>query len=375
MYITHADELAAFCERATASKVLAIDTEFLREKTYHPKLCLIQAATPDESAIIDPILIDDLSPLAELFANQGITKVFHACTQDLEVIQDAMGVIPVPIFDTQVAAAFLGMRVQIGYGPLVEETCGVRLPKAEALSDWSARPLEPEQLAYAEDDVRYLPQIYELMMRRLVASDHLGWVLPEMEALGQKSLHERDPRTAYLHLRRVSALTRKQLAVAREACAWRERTAAARDLPRRWVLSDEVLVECCRKIPRDVAGFKRIRGAEQLSAKDARDLLAALRRGAAATTGDLPRFKRRERPSAETEGVIDLMYALVRIVSQQSGVAAQLLATRDDLMDYLQHRDSPLAHGWRHELLGERLDALLQGRCGLTVKDGRVEVL
>ena len=163
MYITSKEDLDAFCSRVAHARVIAVDTEFLREKTYHPKLCLVQVATADEAAAIDPLAIDDLSPLVRLFEDPNITKVFHACTQDLEVLQDALGCVPAPVFDTQLAAAFLGLRQQIGYGALVESYCGVRLPKAESLTDWSRRPLDEDQLRYAEDDVIYLPEIIQFL--------------------------------------------------------------------------------------------------------------------------------------------------------------------------------------------------------------------
>ena len=376
MYISDFNELAAFCERASASRILAVDTEFLREKTYYPKLCLIQIATHDESVAVDPLLIDDLTPLTSLLVDERITKVFHACTQDLEVILCALGVVPSPVFDTQLAAAFLGMRQQVGYGALVERYTGVHLPKADSLTDWSRRPLDEDQLAYAEDDVRFLPGIYDAMMTQLVAKDRLGWLAPEKEELTDRSHIERTPEQAYLHLKRASSLTRRQLAVARELCAWRERRAAERDVPRKWVVSDEILVELSKRSPKTVERLRRIRGTDQLSPRDADALVRAVRKGLAMGTDNLPTPKRRERSSAEAEGAIDLMYALLRIIADHSGVAPQLIATRDDLLDLAQgHADCRLRSGWRYEVAGKPLERLLSGEIGLTVKEGRVEVL
>ena len=376
MYISEYQDLKAFCERAASSKILAVDTEFLREKTYYPKLCLIQIATYEESACVDPLAIDDLSPLRDLLVDKRITKVFHACTQDLEVILHAMGVVAAPVFDTQLAAAFLGLRQQVGYGMLVEHYTGVRLPKADSLTDWSRRPLDAEQLAYAEDDVRYLPGIYDAMMTQLVAKNRLGWLTPEMEELSDRSHFERLPEQAYLHLKRSSSLTRRQLAVAREVCAWRERRAAERDIPRKWLVSDEILVEVCKRCPKTMDRLRRIRGTEQISDREADGLLRAVRKGLAIGPADLPAQKRRERSSAEAEGAIDLMYALLRIISERSGIAPQLIATREDLVDLAAGREGcRLQSGWRYELAGSRLMRLLSGEMGLTVKDGRVEIL
>ena len=376
MYISDFDELTSFCERAATSRVLAVDTEFLREKTYYPKLCLIQVATHDESASIDPLAIDDLSPLSALLEDDRITKVFHACTQDLEAILYALGVVVAPVFDTQLAAAFLGMRQQIGYGALVERYTGVHLPKADSLTDWSKRPLDREQLTYAEDDVRFLPGIYDAMMTQLVAKNRLGWLMPEMEELTARSHFERLPEEAYLHLKRSASLTRRQLAVAREVCAWRERRAAERNVPRKWVVSDEILVETSKRCPKSVDRLRRIRGTEQLSDRDAEALVRAVLKGLTVAPATLPAPKRRERSSAEAEGAIDLMYALLRIVADRAGIAPQLIATREDLLDLAVGReDCRLKSGWRHELAGAQLERLLAGEVGLTVKEGRVEIL
>ena len=213
MYISTTPELEAFCERVASARVLAVDTEFLREKTYHPKLCLVQVASADECAAIDPLLVDDLSSLVRLLTDETVTKVFHASSQDLEVLYDGLGCITTPVFDTQLAASFLGLRQQMSYGALVEAYTGVHLAKAEALTDWSRRPLDPEQLSYAEDDVRYLPGIYEQMITRLIERDRLSWVMPEMDALTDRSRLVRDPAEAYLKLKRSSTLTRRQLAI------------------------------------------------------------------------------------------------------------------------------------------------------------------
>lgn len=376
MYISNHEELVGFCDRARSERILAVDTEFLREKTFFPKLCLIQLATPVESAAIDPLAIDDLSCVAELLEDTSITKVLHACSQDLDAIDHALSCRVTPLFDTQLAAAFLGHRMQMGYGALVEAYTGVHLPKAASLTDWSRRPLDPEQLEYAEDDVRYLPGIYERMVNDLVARDRLGWVQPEMLAIANPPALDRDPMHAYARLKRMSSLTRRQLGIAREVCAWRERRAAERDIPRKWVLSDEVIVEVCKLAPGDERRLRRVRGTEQLSGTDASAIVEAVARGRACPDDELPKAERHTRPSAELECVVDLMYALVRRVSETSGVAVQLIATRDDLYAFATNRSmSRVSSGWRRELVGTQLDRLLAGDLGLTVKDGHIEVL
>lgn len=376
MYICTPEALADFVNRAGAHDVIAVDTEFLRERTYRPVLCLIQVATAEESAAIDPLSIEDLGPLKSLLEDNTKTKVFHACSQDLEVIYDAMACVPKPVFDTQLAAAFLGQRMQIGYGALVQAYEGVHLPKADGLTDWSKRPLDEGQLAYAEDDVRYLPRIYDRMIRELVRKDRLSWLEPEMASVSDPSRYVRDPREAYTHLKRSSTLTRRQLAVAREVCAWREGAAAKRNLPRRWILSDEVVVEICRCMPHTAARLKRTRGTEQLSAKDVEALLQAVRRGEKCRPEECPNVQRRAKRSAETDGVVDLMNAMLRLQADRCGIASQLIATREDLYDLEAGReDSPLRSGWRYEIAGKSLEGLLDGEVGLTIKKGRIEVL
>lgn len=376
MYISSARDLKAFCARSRGASTLAVDTEFIREKTYHPRLCLIQVATPQESAAIDPILIDDLSPLTTLLANPEVTKIFHACDQDLEVIYDALGLAVSPVFDTQVAAAFAGHRYQIGYGALVEDVLGVHLAKAESLSDWSRRPLDKSQLRYAEEDVIYLPGLHDALVEDLGRTGRLSWLAPEMEQVSNPARFIRTPETAYLHLKRSASLTRRQLALARELCAWREMTASKRDIPRKWVCSDELVVEACRRAPTSPRAFRRIRGTERLSDKDVEQMIEAIERGRSLPAQKCPQSMRHERPPAEVEGVVDLMFALLRIISEKSGIAMQLIAGRDELASLaLGRKDIPLMRSWRYELAGRKLEELLRGDVGLTVREGRVELL
>ena len=376
MFIDTPDELHRFCERARGERVIAVDTEFLREKTFYPKLCLVQVATADEVVAIDPLAIADLAPLAALLTDDRIVKVFHACTQDLEVISSSMGCDCAPVFDTQLAAAFLGLRQQISLGALVEAYCDVHLPKADSLTDWSRRPLDADQLEYAEDDVRYLIGIYAKMMDELAEKGRLGWITPEMDALTAPERVRRSPEEAYLKLKRSSSLTRRQLAIAREIAAWRERAASKRDIPRKWVLSDELVVELSRRAPESQERLRRMRGTEQLSDRDAGNIVSAVKRGLAVPPADCPRIEHHPRPAAEVEGAIDLMYALLRVVSDKIGIAAPLIATRDDLAEFIARRDrSRLAESWRYEVLGRELDKLLAGELGLTVKGGRIEIL
>ncbi|WP_368284717.1 ribonuclease D [Enorma massiliensis] len=377
MYISTEADLAAFCDRAAAFDAVAVDTEFLRERTYHPRLCLVQVATPEESVAIDPLALGDLAPLADLLANERVIKVFHACPQDMEVLLQSLGVLPAPIFDTQVAAAFLGERLQTSYNGLVHAFLGISLPKSESLTDWSRRPLTEKQLEYALDDVRYLIQAYHVMLERLQRLGRLSWVLDEIRPLAERAHYEVDRRQVYKRVKRVSSCTRRQLGVARELAAWREGRAERYNIPRKWVMSDEVLLALVKRAPRDVSNFRSIRGTEQLSEDDVTAALMAIGRGLSCPSDHLPPvFHARKAPSSDLESVTDLMYALIRLVSDQSGVATAMIASRDDLAEYIDHPErSRLRDGWRFELLGTRLDDLLSGNMGLTVKDRKIEIL
>lgn len=376
LYLTTSEELIDFCARARASHILAVDTEFLREKTYFPKLCLIQVSTGQEIVVVDPILIDDLTPLKSLFENPNIVKIFHACSQDLEVLLEKMDCECAPVFDTQVAAAFLGLRQQVSYASLVENYTSVKLAKAESLTDWSKRPLDKEQLIYAEDDVRYLPDIYQQMIDQLIKADRLSWVKPEMDAHTNLDQYRRDPYQAYIRLKRSGSLTRRQLAIAQEICAWREETAAKRDVPRKWILSDEIIIELCRRAPTSAERLKKIRGTEQISPGGIIHLLDAIKRGQKVPADQCPKIEHHSHPSVGSEGVVELMYSLVRIVSEKEGIASPLIANKDDLIDLLLNKDgAKLKKGWRYNLVGKQLMGLLDGEVGLTVKNGRVELL
>ncbi len=376
MYISNREDLKKFYDKAKASSILAVDTEFLREKTYHPKLCLIQMATRDEAVAIDPLEIDDLSLVKDLLEDSHITKIFHSCSQDLEVLRYALNAHVKPIFDTQVAASFLGVRHQIGYSALVDAICKVKLAKTESLTDWSKRPLDKEQLRYAEDDVIYLPEIYDKLLNELIARNRLSWFTPEMESLVSEDEKDSDPREAYKRVKRINSLTSSQLAIAREVCEWRELTAQKRNVPRRWILPDEILLEISKRAPETPEKLRRIRGIQALSSQNINLILKAVERGLNCPDDKKPKTFRRAKPSVEIESIVDLMYAVLRIVSDREGISGSMLANRDDLIGFVHNpRTSRLGSGWRYDVLGSKLEQLLQGNIGLTVKDGKIEFL
>lgn len=376
MLITTNDQLREFADRAARSEVLAVDTEFMREKIYYPKLCLIQLGTETEQVAIDPFMVTDTAPLVRLFSNPFITKVFHACSQDMEILLHYCGTLPWPLFDTQIAASFVSDHYQIGYGALVDEYCHVSLAKAESLTDWSRRPLDEAQLSYALDDVRYLPAIWRAMSKQLAEEGRTAWVEPDFRKAADPATYAHNPREAYRRVKRTGSLTRRQLAVAREVAAWRESRAAAIDRPRRWVLADEVVVDIAKRGATTVEALGRIRGMADVSLADKTAIVAACERGMACSYEECPEQEHHGRPSLEMECVCDLMYALTRMRAQDENIAPAILASRDDLTGFLRDpQNSLLSQGWRYEVLGRHLEQLMAGQVGLTVKDGRVELL
>ncbi len=377
MVISDQSDLEAFIERASTDTVLAIDTEFLRENTYYPKLCLLQFATSTEVAIVDPFAVDDLRALAPLMSNKGIVKLFHAGTQDIEIILREVGVMPSPLFDTQIAAALLGYTQQVGYAPLVSSLCGVSLKKADSFTDWSRRPLSESQLSYAADDVIYLPKMYALMCEELREKGRMAWLEPDFAELSDPRKYNEDPRTRYRRLRRAGSMTGGQLAAAREVAAWREERARALNVPRKRVLADEQIVEACKREARTISDLFLVRGVrDRLDTRAARTVSKLIAKGLDLPENEWPRSERTNRGERNVDAEIDLMMALVRIRAKENDVAVPTLASHDDLARVARghYEDVSVLKGWRRALVGEDLLALMQGRIALSISDGSVHV-
>lgn len=377
MYIANQEDLEAFANRAMRSSVLAIDTEFLREKTYYAKLCLLQLATDDETAIVDPFEVEDLRVLAPLLENESVVKLFHAGGQDLEILLREVGVLPRPLFDTQVAAALLGHTQQIGYAALVHAECGVTLKKIDSFTDWSRRPLSDSQLEYAADDVAYLPRMYERMRAQLVELGRLAWLDRDFEDLADPKRYATNERERYRRLKRVSQLSRRQLAAAREVAAWRELEAQRRDVPRKWVVTDEQIVEACKREARTIDELFMVRGmSDRLSTKDARCVVALMSSALDAPPDAWPEPDRCGKNEPNVDAELDLMCALVRLRAKQNGVAFPTLASHDDLARVARgYREGvDVLRGWRRSLVGEELLRLLEGKIALSLSDGEVKV-
>lgn len=376
MYIRTAPELDGAIESLLAAPVVAIDTEFMRERTYFARLCLVQAATADEVFLIDAIELGEaISPLAQILQAPGIVKVFHAAQQDVEVLIRATRTAPAPLFDTQVAATLAGFPTQVGYGQLVKDLLGVTIDKSDTFTDWAARPLSETQLSYAAADVRHLIVAYEMLRSRLEREGRLGWLAEDFERLADPATYAADPREQWRRVKRASSLDARSLAVLREIAAWRETEAQRRDLPKRWLISDESLIEIARRRPRDAAALSAIRGvSDRVASRNSGGLFDAIRAGEGVPDDQLPRLPKRMRMPSDAQPVADVLSAIVRLRAKEHGVAPTLLASRDDLERFASgdREGHPLSSGWRHTLVGAELEALLEGRMALRISGGRV---
>ena len=377
MYIANQEKLERFIERALNSSVLAIDTEFLREKTYYARLCLIQMATDDEVVVIDPFEIEDLHVLAPLLESPSIVKVFHAGTQDIEILWREIGVFPWPLFDTQVAAALLGQTKQVGYAALVQHECDVTLKKTDSFTDWSRRPLSDSQLSYASNDVIYLPQMYSQMIKQLEKKGRLHWLDQDFADLIDPKRYERDPRERYAHLKRGNQLNARQLSAAREVAEWRELEAQKRNVPRKRILTDEQIVEACRRGATSIDELFMVRGVQHaISTPDARKVVECLKRGFNADKSTWPKSKRSKKGEVNVEVEVDLMSALARLRSKEQGVAFQTLCSRDDLVKIARghYENVETLKGWRRQLIGDELLSLMEGKIEMHIEYGRMVV-
>ncbi len=375
-FIKTEEELKHLVNELSGSDFLAIDTEFLREKTYYPKLCLIQINNGNIQALIDAIAISDLSSISQLLTDQKIVKIFHAGSQDVEVLYYATGVSPWPIFDTQQAAALLGYPLQVGYGRLVQSVCGISLAKVDSYSDWSKRPLSKSQISYALDDVVYLPEIYKTLRLKLEEKGRLHWLDEDFKMLADVSRFDTDPRQMWHKLKRITSLNRKQLAVARELAAWREEEARNRNIPRKRVLSDEIIVEVSRKIPSSKEQLMIIRGADTLSKRNLNKIKACIRTAMALPPSQYPELTTHPKGEAKSYGIVSLMAALVELRAYQNDVANPALASRDELTRIAHgHRDDiDVLKGWRYEMVGKELLELMDGKLSLHVDNDTIAV-
>lgn len=375
--IATTQDLADACARLATHPFVTVDTEFLRETTYYPKLCLIQMASPDEAVLVDPLSPDlDLAPFMALMANPTVVKVFHAARQDLEIIWIIGRMIPAPLFDTQVAAMVCGYGDSVGYEQLANDLAKARIDKSSRFTDWARRPLSDAQLVYAESDVTHLRDIYLALAADLEQTGRAGWVAEEMAVLNSPGTYEVRPENAWLRLKgRVRK--QKELALLIELAAWREREAQSRDVPRQRVLKDDALMDVVQRGPRSSEALGELRsvpnGFERSRA--GAEVLAAIERGFAQDPKTLPALER-ERGRGGNGAVLDLLKVLLKAVADSERVAPKIIASSDDLEAIATDdaADVPALQGWRRGVFGEKALALKNGQLGLRIVRGRVTV-
>jgi ribonuclease D len=376
--ITTTPELAALCSRMAAHAFVTVDTEFLRETTYYPLLCVAQMASPDEAVVIDTLAPGiDLSPFYALMANEKVMKVFHAARQDIEIVWHAAKLIPHPIFDTQVAAMVLGYGDSISYDQLVQRITGDTLDKSHRFTDWTRRPLSSAQLSYAISDVTHLRDVYLALVDDLQRRGRADWVEDEMSVLTSPDTYRMEPENAWQRLK-TRVRKPKELAVLIEVAAWREREAQSRDVPRSRVLKDEVIADIAVQAPTTTEKLKHLRslpkGFERSRWGEA--IVAAVTHGLARDMKTLP-LQSRTQPAANGAAVVELLKVLLRMISERHHVAAKVIATVDDL-DRIAADDNakvPALSGWRLELFGEKALALKHGKLALAIEKGKVAIV
>lgn len=376
-YIDNQEGLAALAKEAMTSRYVAVDTEFLREKTYYPNLCLVQLCTEGGTYVVDPFAVDDLGVLAPVFENEAAVKLFHAGTQDIEILYREVGAMPRPIFDVQVAAALLGQSYQAGLASLLSSFLGVSIKKSDSFTDWTRRPLAASQLSYAAEDVIYLPRLYEVMTTRLEELGRLHWLDDEFADMTNPENYEVDPYARYRRLKRGNQLSRKQMAAAREVAAWREVQAQRRDIPRKWVLSDEQVVEACKREATSIDELFMVRGVKQgMSTRDAREVAQLMKKAFASDESTWPKPDAPSQCEPNVDFPLDLMQALMRARSKETGIAMQTFGSHGDmaLLARGHVEESALMKGWRRKIIGNDLVRLLEGRIRLGLNENELVV-
>src|ERR1700704_1399886 len=373
--ITTTSELAAVCARLARHPVITVDTEFLRETTYYPLLCVVQMASAEEAVVIDTLAEGiDLKPFFALMADEKVLKVFHAARQDIEIVWHQAGIVPHPIFDTQVAAMVLGYGDSIAYDQLVERIAGHRPDKTHRFTDWSRRPLTEDQMHYAVSDVTHLRDVFAALDADLKKRGRSDWVSEEMEALPPPNTYDFHPERAWERLK-TRVRKPKELAVLMEVAAWREQEAQSRDVPRSRVLKDDAVGDIATHAPTSLERLANLRSLPKGfdRSKWGADIVAAVQRGIARDPATLPKI---EKPRSNSNGaaIVELLKVLLRMTSERHAVATKVIATVDDLEQIAadDNADVGALHGWRRELFGEAALALKQGRLALAIEKGRV---
>lgn len=377
--ISTTDDLARICRELSKSEFVAVDTEFMRQSTYWPQLCLIQIASPEAEAVIDPMGNDiDLAPFFALMANPDVIKVFHAARQDVEIIYNLAGIIPLPIFDTQIAAMVCGFGEAASYGALVKRLMRKNLDKSSRFTDWARRPLTDKQLHYALGDVTHLRGIYIKLKNRLDTTGRASWLDEEMADLVNPDNYKTEPEDAWRRLK-MRARSSQELAIMIEVAAWRERAAQSQNVPRSRVIKDDTIYDVLTQAPKSVEELGKLRTIHDGFARSARarELVEAVNKALARPPEKLPDLEITEPLPPSAVAVADLFRVLLKAVAARHDVAAKLIATTDELdkMALDDEADVAALHGWRRELFGNDALAIKAGRLAIAVENGKIVTL
>ncbi len=373
-YIDTPEQLEKLCQKIAIAPWIALDTEFLREKTYYPKFCLLQIATPEWVVCIDPLAFKQLDVLFEVIYNPKLIKVFHSCRQDLEIFYQLTGKVPTPVFDTQIAAPLLGIQDNPGYAMLVSTFLNVNLSKAYTRTDWSNRPLSPEQIQYAADDVIYLCQIYEIMQAKLIELDRVEWLTADFKALYNLDIYEVKPENSWQRIKGKKKLTGKQLSIVQSLTEWREQLARSENKPRNWLVRDDLIIELAKLQPTTVSELAAVRqindGLIRRYGKVLCRLIAAAKQK---TISPLKEDDKSFKKTQHQEALLDVLSALVKIRADDHLINPNLLASRKELEKLLFNDDDcQVLRGWRFGMVGKELQALLLGEYSLTIKQEKL---
>jgi len=379
MLIQNNDELQRFCAAIQSSRYIALDTEFMRDRTYWPKLCLIQAAGEKDIAAIDPLVPGlDLTPFIDLLRNPNITKVFHAARQDIEIFYHMAQAVPAPIADTQVMASVCGYGESASYENLVKQITGDSIDKSSRFTDWAQRPLSKKQLDYALDDVRHLRPVYEKLLQKVDAANRREWIREDMRILESAETYQLHPENAWKRLK-LRIDKPKYFMIARDLAGWREEEAQKVDIPRQRVLKDEALAEIVYHPPETVEDLLRLRGlyADVAKGRIGQAILDVVKKALAKTPEPLPEELKRKPSNGNTGAIADMLRVLLRFISEKEGVAPRIIASSSDL-DALADSDTaeiPALHGWRFDLFGKKALDLKSGKLALKLQGNKVQFI
>ncbi len=377
--IATTSDLSAAVERLRVHPVITVDTEFLRETTFWPKLCVIQMASPTEAVVVDALAEGiDLTPFFSLMGDEKVLKVFHAARQDIEIIWHEAGFVPTPVFDTQVAAMVLGFGDSIAYDQLVQRLTSATIDKSSRFTDWSRRPLSEAQMAYAISDVTHLRDVYAKLASQLEKRGRAHWMQGEMATLTSPETYRQAPEDAW---KRIGGRIRKprDLAILIEVAAWREREAQSRDVPRSRILKDDTLFEIAAQAPDTPEKLSHVRmvpkGWER--SRSGQDLIEAVKLGIARDPASLPAINTPRSLSNGASATVELLKVLLKMVAEKQGVAAKVIATSDDLEAIAENDEADVMalQGWRRELFGEKAIALKHGKLALAIERGKVTTI